>query len=158
LSLERVDAGVRFAWDKMKPNISTDPPPPMPARLGDVGDLTGKYPWDFMHVQEIDRRLHALLGQRYEDFQNDISTQTPIEKNGSLLVMRGMFPHTGLLLSAGLVYDTKTNLLCAYIADKMANDESQRRVDAFSEDWTRAPAVFEAELRERAEGRPIVRH
>jgi hypothetical protein len=60
----------------------------------DLEKYVGKYPSDlFKHVPAIKTRLRQLLGASYPTFMERMETQTPIEKDGDTLVMRGCAAH-----------------------------------------------------------------
>jgi len=60
----------------------------------DLKKYVGKYPSDlFKHEPSIKTRLRKLLGANYQTFMERMETQTPIEKDGDILVMRGCAAH-----------------------------------------------------------------
>ena len=70
----------------------------------------GKYPSElFRQVPSIKTRLRTLLGTNYKAFTDRMQTETPIEKDGDALVMRGCMAHSCTIEEAILVIDTNDN-------------------------------------------------
>lgn len=66
----------------------------------------GKYPSElFRGVPSVKTRLRQLLGTNYKAFTDRMQTETPIEKDGDTIVMRGCMAHSCTIEEAILVID-----------------------------------------------------
>ena len=66
----------------------------------------GKYPNElFRGVPSVKTRLRQLLGTNYRDFTDRMQVETPIEKDGDTIVMRGCMAHSCTIEEAILVID-----------------------------------------------------
>lgn len=81
----------------------------------DLGKYVGKYPSElFKRVPAIKTRLRQLLGANYAAFMGRMQTQTPIEKDGDILIMRGCEAHSCTVEEALLAIDLNDGKL--YVA------------------------------------------
>jgi len=72
----------------------------------DYEKFVGKYPNDlFRAVPSVKTRLRQLLGANYQAFNDRMQVQTPIEKDGNTIVMRGCMAHLCTIDEAILVID-----------------------------------------------------
>jgi len=77
----------------------------------------GKYPSElFRGVPSVKTRLRELLGTNYKAFIDRMQVETPIEKDGDTLVMRGCMAHSCTIEEAILVIDL--NDASVYVALK----------------------------------------
>ena len=66
----------------------------------------GKYPNElFRGVPSVKTRLRQLLGANYKAFFDRMQVETPIEKDGNTIVMRGCMAHSCTIEEAILVID-----------------------------------------------------
>jgi len=66
----------------------------------------GKYPNElFRGVPSVQTRLRQLLGANYKAFTDRMQVETPIEKDGDTIVMRGCMAHSCTIEEAILVID-----------------------------------------------------
>jgi hypothetical protein len=66
----------------------------------------GKYPTElFRAVPSVKTRLRQLLGTNYQAFTDRMQVETPIEKDGDTIVMRGCMAHSCTIEEAILVID-----------------------------------------------------
>jgi len=66
----------------------------------------GKYPSElFRSVPSVKTRLRELLGTNYKAFTDRMQVETPIEKDGDTIVMRGCMAHSCTIEEAILVID-----------------------------------------------------
>src|SRR5437763_486008 len=66
----------------------------------------GKYPNElFRDVPSVKTRLRQLLGTNYKAFTDRMQVETPIEKDGDTIVMRGCMAHSCTIEEAILVID-----------------------------------------------------
>jgi hypothetical protein len=66
----------------------------------------GKYPNElFRGVPSVKTRLRQLLGTNYKAFTDRMQVETPIEKDGDTIVMRGCMAHSCTIEEAILVID-----------------------------------------------------
>jgi hypothetical protein len=66
----------------------------------------GKYPNElFRGVPSVKTRLRQLLGANYQAFTDRMQVETPIEKDGDTIVMRGCMAHSCTIEEAILVID-----------------------------------------------------
>jgi len=66
----------------------------------------GKYPNElFRAVPSVRTRLRQLLGTNYKAFTDRMQVETPIEKDGDTIVMRGCMAHSCTIEEAILVID-----------------------------------------------------
>ena len=66
----------------------------------------GKYPSElFRGVPSVKTRLRQLLGTNYKAFTDRMQVETPIEKDGDTIVMRGCMAHSCTIEEAILVID-----------------------------------------------------
>jgi len=66
----------------------------------------GKYPSElFRGVPSVRTRLRQLLGTNYKAFTDRMQVETPIEKDGDTIVMRGCMAHSCTIEEAILVID-----------------------------------------------------
>ena len=66
----------------------------------------GKYPTElFRGVPSVKTRLRQLLGTNYKAFTDRMQVETPIEKDGDTIVMRGCMAHSCTIEEAILVID-----------------------------------------------------
>jgi len=78
----------------------------------------GKYPSElFRDLPAIKSRLHDLLGISYQAFFDRMQVETPIEKDGDVLVMRGCMAHQCTIEESILAIDLNDGKL--YVALKM---------------------------------------
>ena len=78
-------------------------------------NYVGKYPSElFRSVPAIKTRLRQLLGANYQSFFDRMQVETPIEKDGDALVMRGCMAHSCTIEEAILVIDLSDGKL--YVA------------------------------------------
>jgi hypothetical protein len=90
----------------------------------DLEKYTGKYPSElFKKVPAIKTRLRQLLGTNYAAFMERMQTQTPIEKDGETLVMRGCAAHDCTVEEALLAIDLNDGKL--YVALRFAGKFSR---------------------------------
>jgi len=81
----------------------------------DLEKYNGKYPSElFKRVPSIKTRLRKLLGANYAAFMGRMQTQTPIEKDGDILIMRGCEAHSCTVEEALLAIDLNDGKL--YVA------------------------------------------
>lgn len=91
------------------PRGQTSPAP------SDLEKYVGKYPSElFKRVPAIKTRLRQLLGVNYAAFMGRMQTQTPIEKDGDFLIMRGCEAHSCTVEEALLAIDLNDGKL--YVA------------------------------------------
>ncbi len=84
----------------------------------DLEKYVGKYPSElFRGVPAIKTRLRRLLGTNYKAFFDRMQVETPIEKAGDTLVMRGCMAHSCTIEEAILAIDLNDGKL--YVALKM---------------------------------------
>ena len=84
----------------------------------DYEKYVGKYPSElFRGVPAIKTRLRQLLGVNYKAFFDRMQVETPIEKDGDVLVMRGCMAHQCTIEEAILAIDLNDGKL--YVALKM---------------------------------------
>lgn len=94
----------------------------------------GKYPNDlFRAVPSVKTRVRQLLGANYQSFNDRMQVQTPIEKDGDTIVMRGCMAHLCTIDEAILVIDLNDGT--PYVALKF--DSKFRPV--FAADKSRIP-------------------
>lgn len=99
----------------------------------------GKYPSElFKRVPAIKTRLRELLGANYQAFIDRMQVETPIERDGDTLVMRGCMAHSCTVEEAILVIDLNdgspyvalrfnTKFRPVFALDKSRIPESMRR-------------------------------
>jgi hypothetical protein len=160
LGLERGDGGkARFLWDVQRPFIEPEVETQVrPMTLAEAETMVGKYPADFLRVVQIDRRLTELLGKKERKRLDDgISTQLPIAGKDGVLILEGSYPHMAGSIDARIYYDEARDTLHVLISD----DVLEKRIDAFSEDWARAPKIFEEQVESEKQvrkGLRLVKH
>ncbi len=77
--------------------------------------FVGKYPSElFRQVPAIRTRLRELLGASYQAFNDRMQVETPIEKDGDTIVMRGCMAHLCTIEEAILAVDLNDGKL--YVA------------------------------------------
>ena len=82
------------------PRGQTSPAP------SDYEKYVGKYPSElFRSVPALKTRLRQLLGANYQAFFDRMQVETPIEKDGDTIVMRGCMAHSCTIEEAILVID-----------------------------------------------------
>ena len=78
----------------------------------------GKYPSElFRRVPAVKTRLRELLGANFKSFMDRMQVETPIEKDGDTLIMRGCMAHQCTIEEAILAIDLNDGGL--YVALKM---------------------------------------
>src|SRR5262249_31603754 len=109
--------------------ISTD------AATTDYSRYVGKYPSElFKKEPALKARLRNLLGTSYKAFFDRMQVETPIEKDGDAIVMRGCMAHQCTVEEAILVIQNET----AYAALKMKGKISK----TFPADRSKLPAAL----------------
>ena len=82
----------------------------------DYSRYVGKYPSElFKKEPALKTKLRALLGTSYKAFFDRLQVETPIEKDGEAIVMRGCMAHQCTVEEAILVIENQT----PYVALKM---------------------------------------
>ena len=82
----------------------------------DYFQYVGKYPSElFKKEPALKAKLRTLLGTSYQAFTDRMQTQTPIERDGEAIVMRGCAAHECTVEEAVLVIQDQT----PYVALKM---------------------------------------
>ena len=75
-------------------------------RTSNLERYVGKYPNElFRGVPSVKTRLRQLLGANYKAFTDRMQVETPIEKDGDTIVMRGCMAHSCTIEEAILVID-----------------------------------------------------
>lgn len=95
----------------------------------------GKYPSElFKKEPALKTKLRTLLGASYKEFFERMETQTPIERDGDAIVMRGCAAHECTVEEAILVIQNGT----PYVALKM----NSRISKTFPADRSKLPAAL----------------
>lgn len=82
----------------------------------DYSQYVGKYPSEmFKKEPALKTKLRTLLGSSYKAFFDRMQVETPIEKDGDAIVMRGCMAHQCTIEEAILVIQNQT----PYVALKM---------------------------------------
>ena len=72
----------------------------------DYSQYAGKYPSEmFKKEPALKTKLRTLLGSSYKAFMDRMQVETPIEKDGNAIVMRGCMAHQCTIEEAILVVD-----------------------------------------------------
>jgi len=109
----------------------------MPASTSatDYAQYVGKYPSEmFKKEPALKAKLRTLLGTSYKAFFDRMQVETPIEKDGDAIVMRGCMAHQCTIEEAILVIQDQT----PYAALKMNSKISK----TFPADRSKLPAAL----------------
>jgi hypothetical protein len=80
----------------------------------DYEKFLGKYPSElFRSVPAVRTRLRELLGPSYQEFNERMQVETPIEKDGDTIIMRGCMAHLCTIEEAILAIDLNDGKLYA---------------------------------------------
>ena len=108
---------------------------PASATTTDYSQYVGKYPSEmFKKEPALKTKLRALLGTSYKAFFDRMQVETPIEKDGDALVMRGCMAHQCTIEEALLVIQDQT----PYVALKINSKFSK----TFPADRSKLPAAL----------------
>lgn len=78
----------------------------------DLSRYAGKYPSElFRKEPSLKTRLRTLLGANYKTFLDRMQTETPIENDGGVLIMRGCMAHECTIEEAILAIDLGNDTL-----------------------------------------------
>lgn len=101
----------------------------------DFYQYVGKYPSEmFKKEPALKAKLRTLLGTSYKAFFDRMQTETPIERDGDAIVMRGCAAHECTVEEAVLVIQDQT----PYVALKMNSKFSR----TFPADRSKLPAAL----------------
>jgi len=101
----------------------------------DYSKYVGKYPSEMLKKEPaLKARLRSLLGTSYKAFFDRMQVETPIEKDGDAIVMRGCMAHQCTVEEAILVIQNET----PYAALKMTSRISK----TFPADRSKLPAAL----------------
>ncbi len=107
-----------------------------PALPTNLASYVGQYPVKLMKLPSIKSRLKALLGKRYADFDESITVQEEITKQGDFLLASGCMPHSCMDNRAAFVIDQENNRIHAAIFDVDADPQF------FNEDKVPTPQIL----------------
>lgn len=83
-----------------------------------LSELNGNYLQDKYTSSILLPSLKKLLGNRYKEFMESIATQPPIEIENGVLIVSGMFPHSGGDWASIAYFDSDNKLLAVLKKDK----------------------------------------
>ncbi len=103
----------------------------------DYAKYVGKYPSEmFKREPGVKTRLRTLLGASYKSFTDRMQVETPIEKDGDILIMRGCMAHSCTIEEALLAIDSNDGKL--YVALRFDGKFSK----TFPADRSKLPAAL----------------
>ncbi len=87
------------------------------ASLAYLASRVGQYPHDIdlWNTQPLNTRLHALLGEQYPTFIDNMEVQGPLETFDGAVWTSGNRAHQGGIEAAVLLVDTRTDALEVYL-------------------------------------------
>lgn len=86
--------------------------------------FNGKYLQDDERAKaQLTPPLHKLLGSRYPEFMGSITTESPMEVDNGVLIVRGMMPHSGGDYAAAVYFGMDGALLAVL--------KSQKKIEYF---------------------------
>ena len=113
------------------------------AQTSNLERYVGKYPNElFRGVPSVKTRLRQLLGANYQAFTDRMQVETPIEKDGDTIVMRGCMAHSCTIEEAILVIDLNDGT--PYVALKF----NSRFRPVFAADRSRIPESLRRAMRQ----------
>lgn len=108
---------------------------PAHAARTDYAQYVGKYPSEmFKREPALKAKVRTLLGNSYKAFSDRMQVETPIEKDGDALVMRGCMAHECTVEEAVLVIQDGA----PYAAPKM----NSKYTKTFPGDRSKLPAAL----------------
>lgn len=109
--------------------------PPIRSAPTDYSKYVGKYPSEMLKKEPgLKTRLRTLLGTSYKAFFDRMQVETPIERDGEAIVMRGCMAHQCTIEEAILVIQNET----PYAAIKM----NSKITKTFPADRSKLPAAL----------------
>jgi hypothetical protein len=108
---------------------------PLSTAATDYSQYVGKYPSEmFKKEPALKTKLRTLLGTSYKAFFDRMQVETPIEKDGDALVMRGCMAHQCTVEEAILVIEGQTPYAALKIEGKIRK--------TFPADQSKLPAAL----------------